>query len=96
MMPASQLSSDDLRNVGQALVMHNSLNILPAIKLILGWDIFFRSASPEFSGGMTCVLQTKLSTEGRWSQLVKDSSIQLEDLPGFSGEKNVTEHQQLY
>ena len=31
----SQLNSDDLRNVGQALVMHNSLNILPAIKLIL-------------------------------------------------------------
>ena len=29
-MPASQLSSDDLRNVGQALVMHKSLNILLA------------------------------------------------------------------
>ena len=48
MMPASQLSSDDLRNVGQALVMHNSLDILIAIKLILGWDVFFRSASAEF------------------------------------------------
>ena len=35
MMPASQLSSDELRNVGQALVKHNFLNILPAIKLIL-------------------------------------------------------------
>ena len=31
-MPAGQLSSDDLRNVGQALVMHNSLDILAAIK----------------------------------------------------------------
>ena len=43
---ASQLNSDDFRNVGQALVMHNSLDILIAIKLILGWDVFFRSASP--------------------------------------------------
>ena len=34
-MLASQLCLDDLRNVRQALVMHNSLNILPAIKLIL-------------------------------------------------------------
>ena len=32
MMLASQLSKDDLRNVGQALVMYNSLGILPAIK----------------------------------------------------------------
>ena len=32
MMPTTQLSSDDLRNVGQALVMHNSLDILLAIK----------------------------------------------------------------
>ena len=32
MMPASQLSSDDLRNVRQALLMHNFLDILPAIK----------------------------------------------------------------
>ena len=29
---ASQLSSHNLRNVGQALTMQNSLNILPAIK----------------------------------------------------------------
>ena len=35
MMPASQLYLDDLRNVKQALVIYNSLNILPAIKLIL-------------------------------------------------------------
>ena len=48
MMPASQLNSDDLRNVGQALVMPNSLDIFPAIKLILGWDVFFQSASAEF------------------------------------------------
>ena len=47
-MPASQLSSDDLRNVRQALLMHNFLNILIAIKLILGWDVFFCSASAEF------------------------------------------------
>ena len=32
MMPGSQLSPDDLRNVGHALVIHNSLDILPAIK----------------------------------------------------------------
>ena len=47
-MPVSQLSSDDPRNAGQALVMHNSLNILIAIKRILGWDVFFHSASAEF------------------------------------------------
>ena len=28
--------------------MHNFLDILIAIKLILGWDVFFRSASAEF------------------------------------------------
>ena len=27
--------------------MHNSLDILPAIRLILGLDIFFQSISPE-------------------------------------------------
>ena len=32
---AGQLSSDDLRNIGQALVMYKFLNIFPAIKLIL-------------------------------------------------------------
>ena len=49
----SQLSSDDFRNVKQALVKHNSLDILPAIKLILGWDVFFRSVSPELGGKRT-------------------------------------------
>ena len=44
---ASQPSSDDLTNIGQVLVKHNSLDILPAIKLILGWDVFFWSASLE-------------------------------------------------
>ena len=29
----------------------------------------------------------KLSAKGRWSQLVKDLRIQLEDFPGSSGEK---------
>ena len=32
----NQLSSDDLTNIRQALVKHNTLDILPAIKLILG------------------------------------------------------------
>ena len=41
-MSTNQLSLDDLKNIGQALVMHNSLNILPFIKLILGWDVIFR------------------------------------------------------
>ena len=35
MIPASQLGLDDLRNVGQDLVMHNFLNIFSAIELIL-------------------------------------------------------------
>ena len=47
-MPSSQLSSDDLRNVKQALLMHNSFDMLIATKLILGWDVFFRNASARF------------------------------------------------
>ena len=47
MMPSSQLCLDDLRNVGQALVMHKSLKILPVIKLILDYVVFFLSAFPE-------------------------------------------------
>ena len=35
MIPSSQLSSDDFRNVRQALMMHNSLDILLAIKHLL-------------------------------------------------------------
>ena len=45
---ASPLKYDDLRNVKQALVMHNSLDIFIAIKLILGWDVFFHNAFAEF------------------------------------------------
>ena len=47
MTPFSQLSSDDLRNVRQALLIHNSLDILIAIKLILGSDVFLHSLSAE-------------------------------------------------
>ena len=36
----SQLSSNNLTNIGQTLMKHNSLNILPAIKLILVWNVF--------------------------------------------------------
>ena len=28
--------------------MHNSFDILPAIRLILGWDVFFWSTSADF------------------------------------------------
>ena len=35
-------------NAKVPLVKHNSLDIFPAIKLILGWDVFFRSASTDF------------------------------------------------
>ena len=45
---SSQLSFDNFRNVGQAMEMHNSLDIFLTIKLFLGWDVFFRSASAEF------------------------------------------------
>ena len=45
---ASQLNFDNFRNVGQALVLHNSFDIFPAIKLIQGWDVFFQDASTEF------------------------------------------------
>ena len=60
----ARISSDGLRNAGQALVMHNSFDIPPAIKLILGWDVFFWSTSLEFSEGMMCVLQTKTWCRG--------------------------------
>ena len=36
MIPSSLLRSDDFRNMEQAVVMYNFLNILSAIKLILG------------------------------------------------------------
>ena len=96
MMPASQLSLDDLMNVGQALVKYNSLNIPQAIKLILGWDVFFWSASPEFSGGMTCVLPTNFGAEGPLVTAGEGfeylgSKIFLAPLG-----KNATEHQQLH
>ena len=45
-MPASQLYSDDLRNVEQALVMHNFLDILPAIKHLRP-DLGLRRLLPE-------------------------------------------------
>ena len=51
--------------------MHNFFDILVAIKLILGWDVFFRSASLKFSEGMMCVLQTKT----RCSRRLEDPSI---------------------
>ena len=50
MMPACQLSSNDLQNVRQALVMHNSLDILPAISLFLipGFGRFLPEFTAEF------------------------------------------------
>ena len=51
--PTSQLNSDDLRNVGQALVMQNSFDILPASfvkhlrRNLLGLDVSFENVSPE-------------------------------------------------
>ena len=51
--PANQLNFDDLRNVEQALVMQNSLDILPASFVkhlrpdLLGLDVFFENVSPE-------------------------------------------------
>ena len=48
MMPASQLSPDDLRNVGQALIIPSKFSQPSSMSvLILGLDIFVRSASPE-------------------------------------------------
>ena len=64
MMLASQLSSDDFINLWQALVIHNSFDIFIAIKLILGWVVFFLSASLEFSKEMTCILQIKTWCKG--------------------------------
>ena len=56
----SQLNSDDLSNVRQALIIPSTSSQPSNISgLILGLDIFVWSASPELSRGMTCVLQTK-------------------------------------
>ena len=56
-------------------MMHNSLDILPAIKHLrpdlTGLDVFFRSAFTELqnlSGGETCVLQTDFGAEGYGSK----------------------------
>ena len=46
MMPSSQLSSDDLKNVRQALMMHNSLNILLVIKPLF-FDLGLGRLFPE-------------------------------------------------
>ena len=45
-MPFSQLSLDDLRNVRQALMIHNSLNILLAIKHLF-FDLGLGRLLPE-------------------------------------------------
>ena len=45
---ASQLNSDDLRNVGQAFVKHNSLDVLLTMKLVLSWNVFLWSVFAEF------------------------------------------------
>ena len=71
---ASQFNFDNLRNVGQALVMHNSFDILPAIKLILGWDAFFRSASAEFEYREN-VSYTNKNFGAEGLKLVKDLSV---------------------
>ena len=49
-MSASQLSSDDLRNVEQALIIQNSFNSLSAIKYLrlnLGLECFLPDASSK-------------------------------------------------
>ena len=49
MIPSSQLSSDDFRNVRQTLIIPLTSSQPSSISaLILGLDVFFRSASPKF------------------------------------------------
>ena len=70
---ASQFNSNNFRNVEQALVMHNSFDILSAIKLILGWDAF-QSASVEFERRENVSYVDKnFGAEGL--ELVKDLSV---------------------
>ena len=88
----SQLNSDDLSNIRQALIIPSTSSQPSSISgLILGLDIFVRSASPELSRGMTCVLQIKtwcgkvrlekevdvrdIGVVQQGLQLAKDSSI---------------------
>ena len=61
-----------LRNVGQALVMHNSLDVLLAIKYLRP-DPGLGHLLPE-EGGRAFCRQTLVQRE-RWLPLVKDSSV---------------------
>ena len=90
--------------------MHNSLDILIAIKLILGWDVFFRSASAEFerrenvrsefssrldAGVLGAYLRAEVAEGRRAFCRQKLGAEKLEENWLLKG-KNVTKHQQLH
>ena len=64
---AYQPNYDNFRNIRQALVIHNSLNLFPAIKLILG-------GSPKLDKGKTCIFVDKTLVQ-RAIELAKDLSV---------------------
>ena len=78
---ASQLNSDDLRNVGQALVMHNFLNILPTIKRLCpdpGLGCLLRAYIPNrSSGGKTCAAQIRTWCRG---VRLKEEEVEAQDI----------------
>lgn len=76
-MPTSQLSSDNLRNARQALVVRDSLNIFLAIKhldLGLGRLLLERIFRTEVAERNVCFANKNLVQKGRWLPLVKDLS----------------------
>lgn len=76
-MPTSQLSSDNLRNARQALVVRDSLNIFPAIKhLNLGLGRLFleRIFRTKVAERNVYFANKNLMQKGRWLPLVKDLS----------------------
>ena len=68
---ASQLNSDDFANVGQALVMHNSLNILLAHQ---SWaETSFSGAHLQnLSGGRTCVASSQVVLMPEYSERISE------------------------
>ena len=68
---ASQLNSDDFANVGQALVMHNSLNILLAHQ---SWaETSFSGAHLQnLSGGRTCVASSRVVLMPRYPECIPE------------------------
>ena len=89
MMP-SQLSSDNLRNVRQALLMYNFLDILPAITHLYpdhGLGRLFTERISRIGQREDVSFADKNSVQR--GRRLKDLSIQLEELPSCPGSSGI-------